>query len=134
MKSIGSTGSLVALAVATLLAACGSSSSSGVNGGTTAGTTGFTRGVITAFGSVHLGDKVFTTSATTIRKRLDDGPDNIPGSDDATTFRKGMVVEVCHKSGDLNAVEIQFKDDLEGPVTDVTDATHFDVLASTSSS
>jgi hypothetical protein len=119
MKHLETMRSFTLAAAAALLAACGSSSSSTTtsnNGGTTAGTNGFTRGVITAFGSVHLGDDVFTTTANTIRKRLDDGPNHIPGADDAV-FRPGMVVQVFHKSDDKNATEIRFKDDLEGPIT-----------------
>lgn len=115
MKSPGTMRSFTMLAAAALLAACGSDSNTG-NGGTTAGTSAFTRGVVTAFGSVHLGDKVFTTSTSTVRKRLDDGPDHISGADNEV-FHQGMVVEVFHKSGDTTAVEIRFKDDLEGPIT-----------------
>jgi hypothetical protein len=129
MKNPG-TRTFTAVTTAVLLAACGSSNNTAGNGGTTAGTTAFTRGAITAFGSVHLGDKVFTTSASTIRKRLDGGAENIPGADDHA-FRQGMVVEVFHKSDDTNAVEIRFKDDLEGPITakpSLTAGAAFDVL------
>ena len=115
MKSPGTMRSFTMLAAAALLAACGSDSNTG-NGGTTAGTSAFTRGVVTAFGSVHLGDKVFTTSTSTVRKRLDDGAEHISGADNEV-FHQGMVVEVFHKSGDTTAVEIRFKDDLEGPIT-----------------
>lgn len=118
MKSSGWVRGFTLAAAAALLAACGSSSNNNAstNGGTSAGTTAFTRGVITAFGSVHLGDDVFNTTASTVRKRLDDGADNLAG-DDRTIFKEGMVVEIFHKSDDKNAVEIRFKDDLEGPIT-----------------
>lgn len=124
---------ILSLGLTAALAACGGGGGGGAaapGGGTSAGTTGFTRGVITAFGSVDIGDDKFITSTSTIRKRLDDGPDHIPGADD-NVFRVGMVVEVFHKSGDNNAVEIRFKDDLEGPITASPSATPgatFDVL------
>lgn len=129
MKTIRIMREFTLTAAVALLAACGSSSSTSTNGGTSAGTTAFTRGVITAFGSVHLGDDVFQTSAGTIRKRLDDGADNIAG-DDSAVFHEGMVVEIFHKSDDKNAVEIRFKDDLEGPITAKpgTGGATFDVL------
>jgi len=122
--------SVTMIAAVALMTACGSDNNPSTNGGTTAGTSGFTRGVITAFGSVHLGDDIFTTNASTQRKRLDDGPDHIPGADDAV-FRPGMVVEVFHRSDDKNATEIRFKDDLEGPITlhpSLTANATFDVL------
>lgn len=133
MRSVGTIRSFVTIAAATaFLAACGSSNNpTSANGGTTAGTTGFTRGAITAFGTntVTVGNDDFTTSASTQRKRLDDGPNHIPGADDAV-FRPGMVVEVFHRQEDKNAVEIRFQDDLEGPITAKpgTGGATFDVL------
>lgn len=110
---------LLMLAVA--LAACGSSGgTAGTAQTTSAGTTGFSRGVVTGTGSIHFGadDRIFLTSGTTIRKRLDDNAVNLAG-DDNTIFRKGMVVEVFHNSNDNHAIEVRFKDDLEGPITSI---------------
>lgn len=122
---------MMSIGLSAALAACGGGGggSTAAGGGTSAGTTGFTRGAITGFGSVHVGDKIFSTSGATVKKRLDDGPDHIPGADDSV-FRVGMVVEVFHKSGDNNAVEIRFKDDLEGPVSNLAAGppVTFDVL------
>lgn len=111
---------LLVLAVA--LAACGSSGGTAGTAQTTTsgGTTGFSRGVITGTGSIHFGadDRIFLTSGTTIRRRLDDNAANLAG-DDSVIFRNGMVVEVFHNSNDNHAIEVRYKDDLEGPITSI---------------
>jgi len=91
---------------------------------TSAGTTGFTSGVITGFGTLHLGtgqnEKVFDVR-NAVMKRVDDNVVDHNASHDAhednVVFRIGMRVEIFHEMDDNNAVEVRFKDDLEGPIT-----------------
>lgn len=97
----------VLLAATALLAMCG--------GGSSPGPSGTTRGVITGFGSVIIDHRFeFQTSNLTQRMHLDDGPGDISGADNSV-FRIGMVVTVHHGADDF-AEEIEFENDLEGPV------------------
>jgi hypothetical protein len=106
------------------LSACGGGGG-GMSGTTTsAGTTGFTSGVITGFGTLHLGtgqnEKVFDTR-NAVLKRVDDNVVNHNVNhnvnEDNVVFRKGMHVEIFHNADDNNAVEVRFKNDLEGSIT-----------------
>ncbi|MCL5965962.1 MAG: DUF5666 domain-containing protein [Deltaproteobacteria bacterium] len=92
------------------LAACG-------GGGAGTGTT-TTRGPITGFGSVFVNGIEFQTGAQTHRRMLDEGPGDAPGHDNEV-FRVGMVVTVHHGPDDDNATEIEYEDNLEGPVESV---------------
>jgi len=113
-----------AVAAAFALSACGGGGG-GMSGTTTsAGTTGFTSGVITGFGTLHLGtgqnEKVFDVR-NAVMKRVDDNVvdhnANHDAHEDNVVFRLGMRVEIFHDADDNNAVEVRFKNDLEGPIT-----------------
>jgi hypothetical protein len=119
-----------------LAAGCGGSSGATGprGGGTTAGTTGFTQGVITAFGTLHMGsgahERIFDTQSAVL-KRLDDGVVHNRTNDDNIVFRVGMKVEVFHSADSSRAVEVRYMKDLEGPITAKPSATAgaaFDVL------
>jgi hypothetical protein len=109
-----SAGALLLLAASLSLTACGGAAVGLLAGGGIGGT-GFSNGVIVAFGSVVVNGVEFQTDDNTVRKRLDDGPDNIPGLDNEV-FKVGMVVRVHHAADDNHAVQIDYQDDLEGPV------------------
>lgn len=101
------------------LSGCGGAVVGLVAGGGIGGT-GFTTGAIIAFGSVIVNGVEFQTNDNTIRKRLDDGPGDISGLDNEV-FHVGMVVRVHHAAGDNTALQIDFQDDLEGPVANLDD-------------
>ena len=112
------------VAAAALVAGCGSgggtnSTAPGTGGGTSAGTSGFRLGVITGFGTIHLGsgadERVFHVE-NAILKRVDDGVEHDRQNDDTVMFRLGMKVQVFHDDS-THAREVRFKDDLEGPIT-----------------
>jgi len=112
---------LALLAAAALVAGCGSSGSTAPSGGggTTAGTSGFTQGVITGFGTIHLGsgadERVFHVENATL-KRVDDDLEHIGQNDDTVMFRLGMKVQIFHDDS-THAREVRFMNDLEGPIT-----------------
>jgi hypothetical protein len=125
-----------ALALAALIAGCGSQSSTApasVGGASSA--TGFTQGVITGFGTIHLGrgvnERVFHTEGAELT-RYDDGVTHNGTGDDAQMFRAGMKVKIyCDKDDSTRASRVLFIDDLEGPITAKPSATAgatFDVL------
>lgn len=88
-----------------------------------------TRGPITGFGSVWVNGIEFQTGSATHRKMLDTGEDHFGGIQDCTVLGVGMVVTVHHADGDTHATEIEYEDDLKGPVQhlNTTDNT-FEVL------
>src|SRR5262249_43941763 len=112
------------LALALAAAGCGGSGHAAGpaagGGGTSAGTSGFTQGVITAFGTIHMGsgshEEVFDVDEA-ILKRLDDGLTHDRTGDDQVVFRVGMKVEVFHDADSTRATEVRFMDDIEGPIT-----------------
>jgi len=115
---------LALLAAAALLAGCGggggtNSTAPTGGGGTSAGTSGFTQGVITGFGTIHLGsgadERVFHVEDAVL-KRVDDGIEHDGQNDDTVLFRVGMKVEIFHDDS-THAREVRFKNDLEGPIT-----------------
>ncbi|MFA6148417.1 MAG: DUF5666 domain-containing protein [bacterium] len=119
------TGMLAAAAVAALvLAGCG-----GGGSGSSGTASPATRGKITGFGSVWVNGIEFQTGSMTHRKMLDSGEDHMGGIQDCTVFRVGMVVTVHHKEGDDHATDIEYEDNLKGPVQflNTTDNT-FEVL------
>src|SRR4029077_93064 len=112
---------LALLAAAALVAGCGSGG--GTNGtaptgggGTSAGTSGFTQGVITAFGTIHLGsgadERVFHVEDAVL-KRVDDDVEHDRQNDDTVMFRLGMKVQIFHDDS-THAREVRFMNDLEG--------------------
>lgn len=124
------------LSLGLLLGGCGGSGGAAgpVGGGTSSGTSGFSQGVITAFGTIHMGsgadERIFHVEGARL-KRLDDGVEHDGLNDDNVVFRVGMKVELFHAADSSRATEVQFMDDLEGPITAKPSATAgatFDVL------
>ncbi|HEY6194699.1 MAG TPA: DUF5666 domain-containing protein [Candidatus Eisenbacteria bacterium] len=124
------------LSLGLLLGGCGGSGGAAgpVGGGTSAGTNGFSQGVITAFGTIHMGsgadERVFHVEGARL-KRLDDGIEHDGLNDDNVVFRVGMKVEVFHAADSSRATEVHYMNDLEGPITAKPSATAgatFDVL------
>lgn len=113
-----------ALIVLAVVGGCGSSHSTApMNVGDASSATAFTQGVITGFGTIHLGhganERVFHTEGAVL-SRYDDGVSrNGRGDgDDAAMFRLGMKVRIFHDKDDsTHAREVRFMDDLEGPIT-----------------
>lgn len=101
----------------------------GCSGGGAGGTSPTTRGPITGFGSVWVNGVEFQTGSATHRRMLDTAEDHMGAIQDCTVLSVGMVVTVHHGDGDDNATEIEYEDDLQGPVQylDTTDNT-FEVL------
>ncbi len=106
---------LLGAALAFVLSACG-----GGGGGSMAGTggTNVTMGTIQGFGSVFVDGVEIRTNAGTQRIMLDDGPGDVPGLDN-DIFKVGMVVTVIHDDND-EAAEIEFEDNLKGPVSNIS--------------
>jgi len=101
------------------LSGCGGGAAALFAGGGIGGT-GFSTGAIIAFGSVTVNGVKFETNDNTVRRRLDVGPENIPGADNEV-FQVGMIVRVHYEAGDNTALRIDFQDDLEGPVAGLDD-------------
>src|SRR5262249_45004908 len=109
---------------AALLAGCGGGggthSTPPPGGGTTAGTSGVTSGVITPFGTIHMGggadEKIFHLEHPKL-ERVGDRHAHPGLNDDEVMFRVGMKVEVFHDADSTEAREVRFMDDLEGPIT-----------------
>jgi hypothetical protein len=102
------------------LSGCGGGAAALFAGGGIGGT-GFSTGAIIAFGSVIVNGVEFDTNDNTVRRRLDIGPENIQGLDNEV-FHVGMIVRVHHEAGDNTALQIDFQDDLEGPVAGLDNA------------
>lgn len=83
------------------------------------GGTGFSTGAIIAFGSVIVNDVEFQTdnavSPTFVTRKFVNGVDDSSLSD-RDAFRVGMIVTVHHDPDDANAVEIDYEDNLKGPI------------------
>ena len=77
--------------------------------GNDAGTSGFSRGVITASGTIQMGsganERIFTLQGAVL-KRLDDGVEHAGLNDDNTVFRVGMKVEVFHAADSSRATGV----------------------------
>lgn len=115
----------IAAVAALVLGGCGGSGTGSSTG--SAGTA--TRGKITGFGSVWVNGIEFQTSSATHRKLLDTDEDHFGSVQDWNVLSVGMVVTVHHGDGDTHATEIEYEDDLKGPVQylNTTDNT-FEVL------
>ncbi len=108
------TPTLFGAVLALVLSACGG----GGGGMSTSGTgTSTTMGTIQGFGSVFVNGVEFRTTAGTQRVMRDDGAGNVPGLDN-DIFKIGMVVAVRHDGMD-DAAEIEFEDNLKGPVSNI---------------
>ena len=99
------------------LSTCGGTGSDFAGGGT--GGTGISSGPITGFGSVVVSGVHFRTDDNVapgfLTKKMFKGMDNT-SKRDRDLFRVGMVVTVRHAPDDNDAVEIEYRDNLEGPV------------------
>jgi hypothetical protein len=116
--------SLSVLALLAFLAGCGSNPTTAPlsTGGATSAT-GFTQGVITGFGTIHLGrganERVFHTKGAMLT-RFDDGVTRLGRGDrdDNDMFHTGMKVKIyCDRDDSTRARNVIFMNDLEGPIT-----------------
>lgn len=107
---------VLALSLAFLAFSCGSGSDY-AGGGT--GGTGISTGSITAFGSVVVNGVHFRTDDDVApgfkTKKLFNGADNTINADNVV-FAVGMVVTVWHGTADINARQIEYRDNLRGPI------------------
>ncbi len=94
-----------------VLAGCGSDGGQVAGGGT--GGTGISTGAVTGFGSVFLAGVEFPTGANT--KRMVNGIDRSALAD-RDAFSVGMVVTIRHAANDNTATQIDYQDNLRGPV------------------
>ncbi len=136
MKRITAAGMVMAISAMVAMAGCGSSGSgtgtsagAGTSGGT--GATGaaatVSKGVVTGFGSVFVNNVEYKTAGAKVYKPdTSTAPDTMSSSetDVQGKLKLGMVVTVKGSSDGTSgqAVEIEYKDNLEGKVTAV-DAT-----------
>ena len=126
--------SLLVLAIAGALSACGGSSSSDSTGGgnnndDNTSTTVVTEGVITGFGSVYVNGQRYGSDNATI------AVGNSPAADEAQ-LRVGMVVTVAASASDNGedpeAEQITYEESLQGPVAFIDrEAEQIEVLGQT---
>ncbi len=102
------------------LLSCGIGGSEFAGGGT--GGTGISTGSISGFGSVVMNGVHFRTDNNVapgfVTKKFLNGKDN-SGRADREVFAVGMIVTVRHGTGDNNASEIGYRDNLRGPVAKI---------------
>lgn len=91
---------------------CGTGGSDFAGGGT--GGTGISTGSISGFGSVVMNGVHYRTDNNT--KKLLNGKKDDSGRMDSNIFAIGMIVSVRHWTGDNNALEIEYRRNLMGPV------------------
>lgn len=103
------------LLLAFLSLSCGVGGSDYAGGGT--GGTGISTGSVSGYGSVVVNDVHFTTNAKT--KKISNGKDN-SAMIDQELFRVGMVVTVRYSPGDNTAQVIEYRDNLRGPIAEIT--------------
>jgi Domain of unknown function (DUF5666) len=111
-RGIWIAGTWVALAAATILAACGGGSSGGSPSASGSGMAGAS-GTITGFGSVFVNGKEFATNAST---RVLDG-DNDDAASSTSSLQVGMTVDVDADSG--TATMLRFTSAVRGEVDQV---------------
>jgi Domain of unknown function (DUF5666) len=75
--------------------------------------TGVSTGAITSFGSVEMGGVHYLTDNNTLKKSH--GVDH-SSEMDRVLFRVGMVVTIHHGPNDNNAIQIEYQDNLQGPI------------------
>lgn len=111
------------LAAAALLAVagCGGAGGGSVAGGGTGGT-GISSGTVTGFGSVFVNSVEFDTTNSSVTLDGTSGPDET--ADPHRGLKVGMVVKVDGEFSDDDihgsAMEIEYKDNLEGPIDSIT--------------
>jgi hypothetical protein len=103
---------LLLASAALSLSTCSGTGTDYSGGGT--GGTGISTGSISGFGSVVVNGVHYRTDAKT-KKSLNGVPDN-SGRIDNNIFAVGMIVTVRHGAGDNNAQEIEYRDNLRGPI------------------
>jgi len=91
---------------------CGIGGSDFAGGGT--GGTGISTGSISGFGSVVMNGVHYRTDNNT--KKMLNGNEDKSGRTDNVVFAVGMIVTVRHGTGDNNALEIEYRRNLMGPV------------------
>jgi hypothetical protein len=90
---------------------CGGTGTDLAGGGSSG--TGVSTGSITSFGSVEMNGVHYLTDNNTIK--MSHGDDHSSELDQAL-FRVGMVVTIHHGPNDNNALEIEYQDNLQGPI------------------
>jgi hypothetical protein len=105
------------MSLAFLALSCGTGSDY-AGGGT--GGTGISTGSITAFGSVVVNGVHFKTDGDVApgfrTNKLVNGWEDRSGRQDKGVFAAGMIVTVRHGTADNNASEIEYRDNLRGPI------------------
>lgn len=102
------------------IAGCSGGVGSVASGGT--GGTGISSGTVTGFGSVFVNGVEFTTTSSSVELDGVSGPDE--STDPHRGLKVGMVVKVNGEFDDDDihgtSAEIEYKDNLEGPVDSIT--------------
>jgi hypothetical protein len=97
---------------------CGGIGTSDLAGGGTSGT-GVSTGAISGFGSVEMNGTHYLTDSDVapdfITHKFSHGMDNSSMTDNVL-FRVGMVVTIHHEANDNNAQQIEYQDNLQGPI------------------
>lgn len=111
-------GALLLAAVTVYLSTCGGIGGSEFSGGGTGGT-GISTAAISGFGSVVMNGVHYRTDDNVApgfkTKKVLNGKDN-SGRPDSDVFAVGMIVTVRHGVADNSALEIEYRDNLQGPV------------------
>ena len=111
-------GALLLAAATVFLSTCGGIGGSEFSGGGTGGT-GISTAAISGFGSVVMNGAHYRTDNNVApgfkTKKVLNGKDN-SGRADSDVFAVGMIVTVRHGVADNNALEIEYRDNLQGPV------------------
>ena len=94
---------------------CGIGGTDFAGGGT--GGTGISTGAVSGFGSVVVNGVHYNTNAKT--KKISNGEDN-SAMIDQDLFRVGMVVTVRYSPGNNDAQEIEFRNNLQGPISSIS--------------
>lgn len=108
---------ILMILLASLSFSCGTGGSDFAGGGT--GGTGISSGDVTGFGSVAVSGRHFLTDdgvapGFKTKKTVNGG--NRTGQQDRDAFAEGMIVTVRHGAADNNAMEIEYRNNLRGPV------------------
>ena len=107
---------------------CGIGGSDFAGGGT--GGTGISTGSISGFGSVVMNGVHFRTDNNT--KKMLNGNEDKSGRMDNVVFAVGMIVTVRHGVGDNDAQKIEYRNNLEGPISSMSSGDNtFEVLGQT---
>ena len=111
-------GALLLAAATVFLSTCGGIGGSEFSGGGTGGT-GISTAAISGFGSVVMNGVHYRTDNNVApgfkTKKVVNGKDK-SGRPDSDVFAVGMIVTVRHGVADNNALEIEYRDNLQGPV------------------